>query len=241
MRVLTLEELARSGKLAGRRVFIRSDLNVPRDDAGNITEDTRIRASIPAIRLALAAISLLLLAIGAADAFEYRRALLATEPWRSVTGHFVHLNWSHALINALALLIVARLFAPEIGARRQLAVLLASSLVISAALAVIFPEIAWYRGLSGIVHALYFAGATTWLLRARPRTLGNLWLPAALVAGGWIKVALEQPVGDALPHAEWLGAAVVPQAHLIGAACGTVFGLAFAWADRPREQQRAQQ
>jgi phosphoglycerate kinase len=53
MRVLTLEELARSGKLAGRRVFIRSDLNVPQDVAGNITEDTRIRASIPAIRLAL--------------------------------------------------------------------------------------------------------------------------------------------------------------------------------------------
>ena len=39
--------------LAGKRVFIRADLNVPRDDAGNITDDTRIRASIPAIALAL--------------------------------------------------------------------------------------------------------------------------------------------------------------------------------------------
>ncbi|MCK6429791.1 MAG: phosphoglycerate kinase [Burkholderiaceae bacterium] len=53
MNVLTLEALARDGKLRGRRVFIRSDLNVPQDDAGNITEDTRIRASVPAIRLAL--------------------------------------------------------------------------------------------------------------------------------------------------------------------------------------------
>jgi phosphoglycerate kinase len=53
MRVRTLAELARGGQLAGRRVFIRSDLNVPLDDAGNITEDTRIRASIPAIRTAL--------------------------------------------------------------------------------------------------------------------------------------------------------------------------------------------
>ena len=35
--------------LAGKRVFIRADLNVPQDDAGNITEDTRIRASIPGI------------------------------------------------------------------------------------------------------------------------------------------------------------------------------------------------
>ena len=40
-------------ELRGKRVFIRADLNVPQDDAGNITDDTRIRASVPAIRLAL--------------------------------------------------------------------------------------------------------------------------------------------------------------------------------------------
>lgn len=37
----------------GKRVFIRADLNVPQDDAGNITEDTRIRASIPSIQYCL--------------------------------------------------------------------------------------------------------------------------------------------------------------------------------------------
>jgi len=41
--------------LKGKRVFIRADLNVPQDDAGNITEDTRIRASVPAIEFALKA------------------------------------------------------------------------------------------------------------------------------------------------------------------------------------------
>ena len=39
--------------VSGKRVFIRADLNVPQDDAGNITEDTRIRASIPSIKYAL--------------------------------------------------------------------------------------------------------------------------------------------------------------------------------------------
>jgi len=39
--------------VAGKRVFIRADLNVPQDEAGNITEDTRIRASIPSIKCAL--------------------------------------------------------------------------------------------------------------------------------------------------------------------------------------------
>ena len=37
----------------GKRVFIRADLNVPQDDAGRITDDTRIRASVPGIRDAL--------------------------------------------------------------------------------------------------------------------------------------------------------------------------------------------
>jgi len=41
--------------LAGKRVFIRADLNVPQDANGRITDDTRIRASVPAIRLALGA------------------------------------------------------------------------------------------------------------------------------------------------------------------------------------------
>ena len=48
-----LQDLIDQGALKGKRVFIRADLNVPQDDAGNITEDTRVRASVPAIRAAL--------------------------------------------------------------------------------------------------------------------------------------------------------------------------------------------
>ncbi|ADP18421.1 phosphoglycerate kinase [Achromobacter sp. SD115] len=52
-KVNTLSALAKSGALSGKRVFIRADLNVPFDDAGRISEDTRIRASVPGIRMAL--------------------------------------------------------------------------------------------------------------------------------------------------------------------------------------------
>ncbi|ARP80254.1 phosphoglycerate kinase [Bordetella genomosp. 8] len=52
-KVNTLSALAKAGALKGKRVFIRADFNVPLDDAGNITEDTRIRASVPGIRMAL--------------------------------------------------------------------------------------------------------------------------------------------------------------------------------------------
>ncbi len=55
MNVLRFSDLVAAGKVAGQRVFIRADLNVPQDDAGRITEDTRIRASIPAIEMALKA------------------------------------------------------------------------------------------------------------------------------------------------------------------------------------------
>jgi phosphoglycerate kinase len=55
MNVLRFADLVAAGRAAGRRVFIRADLNVPQDDAGRITEDTRIRASVPCIELALRA------------------------------------------------------------------------------------------------------------------------------------------------------------------------------------------
>jgi phosphoglycerate kinase len=55
MNVIRFLDLIDQGRVAGQRVFIRADLNVPQDDAGRITEDTRIRASIPAIEAALQA------------------------------------------------------------------------------------------------------------------------------------------------------------------------------------------
>ena len=53
MNVIRFSELCQQGKVKGQRVFIRADLNVPQNDAGDITEDTRIRASVPCIQMAL--------------------------------------------------------------------------------------------------------------------------------------------------------------------------------------------
>ena len=53
MNAIRFSDLCAQGQVTGKRVFIRADLNVPQDDAGNITEDTRIRASIPCIKMAL--------------------------------------------------------------------------------------------------------------------------------------------------------------------------------------------
>ncbi|MGP1516486.1 MAG: phosphoglycerate kinase [Ottowia sp.] len=55
MQVLRFSDLCAQGAVQGKRVFIRADLNVPLDAAGHISEDTRIRASVPAIEMALKA------------------------------------------------------------------------------------------------------------------------------------------------------------------------------------------
>lgn len=53
MKVTTLADLAARGELSGKRVMIRSDLNAPHDEAGHITNEARLVASVPAIRMAL--------------------------------------------------------------------------------------------------------------------------------------------------------------------------------------------
>jgi len=55
MNVIRFSDLCAHGQAAGQRVFIRADLNVPQADDGSITEDTRVRASVPCIQMALAA------------------------------------------------------------------------------------------------------------------------------------------------------------------------------------------
>ncbi|WP_295503686.1 phosphoglycerate kinase [Limnohabitans sp. Rim8] len=53
MHFLRFSDVCANGFAAGKRVFIRADLNVPQADDGSITEDTRIRASVPCIQMAL--------------------------------------------------------------------------------------------------------------------------------------------------------------------------------------------
>ncbi len=53
MNFIRFSDLCASGKVAGQRVFIRADMNVPQDGNGHITEDTRIRASVSCLQMAL--------------------------------------------------------------------------------------------------------------------------------------------------------------------------------------------
>jgi rhomboid family GlyGly-CTERM serine protease len=162
------------------------------------------------------------------SALEYRRAMLAAEPWRLLTGHLVHASWPHAIVNALAWLALARLLAPELPPARQAALLASSALGTDLLLWFAAPEVAWYRGLSASLYGLAASGAVLWL--ARPAADGSrrrLW-PALLLTALWAKVLAEQLGGGPIANEHWLGITVITRSHLFGALSGTFTGALIA-------------
>lgn len=188
-------------------------------------------AGLYAIVLAVLAAELFL----PADLLEYRRALAAREPWRLFTGHFVHLSLLHAALNVVALLLLDRLFADRLRPRELFAILGIAPTVMSLILWLALPELQWYRGLSGVLHAVYFAGCVVWIAASAGRAR---WLPSAALVGGTLKVLLEQPWDASFPMHEMLRVAVVPQAHLVGAIVGIAAGLVLR---QRRQKEKAEQ
>jgi len=175
-----------------------------------------------------AGLSLVVLAVMAAELFlpaealEYRRVLAAREPWRLFTGHFVHIGFVHAVLNCVALVLLGQLFGERLKPRAFFGILAATPILISLLFLATMPELLWYRGLSGVLHALFFAGCVVWIATTAGRAR---WLPIAALIGGTIKVLVEQPWDGSFPVHEVLRVAVVPQAHLMGAIVGSTAGL----------------
>jgi len=197
----------------------------------------RLRTAVEAFRLdrargavLLAVIALvLLLGAGGDDvtrALRYERTALAGgELWRLVSGHLVHLNTGHLLLNVAGLGMVWLLFAIEYALGRWALVTAASLLAMDAGFWWLMPGLFWYVGLSGLLHGLFAAGCVRWIARGAR----DGWLVAAIFAA---KLAWEQAAGP-LPFTEGpTGGPVVVEAHLFGAAGGTLAALVFAVRDR---------
>lgn len=176
-----------------------------------------------------------LLSLG--DALEYRRALAFAEPWRLLTSHFVHLTLLHAILNAVALLLLGRLFEDRLQPVEFFGILCVTPVVISLGFRLLLPELAWYRGLSDVLHAIYFAGCVVWVATAAGRMR---WLAIAALVAGTLKVLIEQPWDSSFPVHEVLRIAVVPQAHLIGAVIGAATGLLLRARRAPPRGNRAE-
>src|SRR5690606_32186414 len=111
--------------------------------------------------LALALVSAVLSFMGgpSSPALRYERDFLLEQPWRLLSGHLVHLGTSHLLLNLAGLLMIAWVFAPGLAALQWLWLLLGSLVVIDAGFWLLEPQLAWYVGLSGVLHGLLLGAA----------------------------------------------------------------------------------
>lgn len=171
-----------------------------------------------------------------AGMLEFNRTeIFAGQIWRLWSGHLVHVNYMHLLLNGLAGLALYILFFPlnkslqplEKSAQAAinfyciefLTVLALSCLLISLGLLFFFPEIIWYRGLSGGLHALfaYFA--------LRRVSMGKRWFWLAFAAV-WLKAYAESR-GATTGTAELMGdMRIIVEAHLLGVIAGSGLGAA---------------
>jgi rhomboid family GlyGly-CTERM serine protease len=156
------------------------------------------------------------------EALRYdRTALAAGQWWRLLTAHFVHLDFDHAALNSLGLVLMWALFARDYRPLHWLAILIGSIAAIDAGLWLRDSTVSWYVGSSGALHGIMAAGT---LAHLRRRDLDG-WILAAFVV---VKLAYEQSAG-ALPFTD-SHAGVVVDAHLFG----TVGGAGVAAFLQPR-------
>lgn len=151
-----------------------------------------------------------------------RPEILEGQLWRILTGHLVHTNVAHGVMNMVALVLIFLL----VGARFTLwrwaftAIVLAFST--SLLLFLFSPEVYWYVGLSGLLHGLLALGLAEALIKQRDA----VHAVALLLLG--VKVVREQLPGVDMQHVSTLiEAPVVVDAHFYGALGGLV--LVFIW------------
>lgn len=149
-----------------------------------------------------------------------RGAIHQGEVWRLFSGNFVHLGWSHLLLNLAGLAVIWMLYHRLLSLRSWLIVVAVSGLAVGVGLWLLNPQLEWYVGLSGLLHGLFFAGAITSLAAG----YRSEWLLLAVMSG---KLLWEQFVGPTPGTSDLAGGPVIVDAHLYGAVAGIICGIFF--------------
>lgn len=158
--------------------------------------------------------SFLLQALDWIDSWRFNRDLVEQgDVWLLLSGHIVHLNWSHWMLNMAGLAIVAFFFSSHASFKQWLVVILLSACVISAGIWWWIPDIHYYVGLSGVLHGLFLYGA---LREIRFYPASGYVLTAVLLA----KLSWEFFNGPLPGSEDMAGGRVLTEAHLLGAIGG---------------------
>jgi rhomboid family GlyGly-CTERM serine protease len=173
---------------------------------------------------------------GGAEALQFDREQLAAGQWyRLCTCHWTHWNADHAFWDTL----MFGLLAIACERRSRMSVLLAigiSVIAISIALWFCAPQLANYRGLSGVDAALFALAGTGLLagaLRDRQWTylIGGLLLAGGFLGKTWFEIVTGVTFFVDSSSAEFIP---VPLAHAIGATIGAAVGTCSAIQFRPQ-------
>ena len=158
------------------------------------------------------------------ETLAYQRAGVdAGQLWRLLSGHLVHLGWSHLAYNVAGLVLIGWLVGHAFDAWRWAGIVAASIVAIDTGFWVLNPELAWYVGMSGVLHGVLAGGVLAGVREA--------FVLAAIIAG---KLAWEQWAGP-LPGSEAAsGGPVIVDAHLYGAVGGILGAIALRDRVTPR-------
>lgn len=174
---------------------------------------------LPYLLLAAVMLTLAWLPESVTQLLQYQRTSLEQDQlWRLISGHLLHSNYWHLLMNLAGLLLVMLLHGSYWRWPSLLMQWLSAALLISMALYLFSPQIVIYVGLSGLLHAMLTIGA----LKDIQLKMKTGWL---LLAGLIIKVGYEQWHGPDQALAELINASVATDAHLFGVMSGLLIAL----------------
>lgn len=138
--------------------------------------------------------------------------------WRLLSGHFVHSNLNHLLLNSAGIALIWALHGEYYRPSFYFQLLIGLSLTISLGLFVFYPQTAIYVGLSGVLHGMIIVGAI--IDTQKGYRSGYL-----LFFGVWAKIIFEHLQGPNLELRDLIDARVAIESHLLGAIAGSCYWL----------------
>ena len=164
------------------------------------------------------------------DWLEYHRTkLLGGEIWRILSGHLVHSNLWHLLLNIASLVLISTLFATLLNFRQWFWGFLFCGLFVSLCYLFLSPEFESYVGLSAVLYGAIIIGALHDLQR-------NLWIAVALLVIVTGRVIWQQFDGASPELAEMVGTRVAIESHVYGISSGYIYGLITLFKQRQQHK-----
>lgn len=163
-------------------------------------------------KVLLVAVSAILAAIlqFVPEYFIYLRAEMATQPWRFLTAHWVHVGWIHYLLNLIAFICFPFIF-PKIRVLFLVLLIIFVPILMSLAFYLLYPRVDAYAGFSGVLHGLYGVAAIMSLKYVKERPFATI-----ILLGLAAKLLWEATVGELSATIRLIGSPILIEAHQLG-------------------------